>query len=88
MPPDLPDIYQQLLSPDIRSAMATAGMLLHWIASDPARLRAFGDAMEGCPGALPNELIAAHLAAVHAVIEPGCRFPADQFPENPHAHTH
>lgn len=64
-----------LLSPSIESSLATAGVGLHWIASDPARLAAFAEAVSHCPGDIPVEVCLAHLSAVHDVLDPACPHP-------------
>jgi len=65
-----------LLDPDLGEALAAAGCLLHWVASDSARVAQFAADMEHCPGDLPPALMDRYLAAVHRVLEPGCPYPA------------
>lgn len=72
-PADLPD-------PDTVAARAMAGMVLHYIASDPERALAFarwihphGPGCEGVEGVAAE--IPAYFAKCHAIIEPGCRIP-------------
>lgn len=56
-------------------ARATTGMLIHWLASDPASLARFAAWMEHCPGDLPPDLVLRALAVVHSTIEPFCDWP-------------
>lgn len=68
--------HAHLPEPGIEDALATAGMLVHYVASDPARREAFTRWIEHCPGDLDDDQVTGYLAKVHALLEPGCAIPA------------
>lgn len=70
----------ELPDPGADQALATAGMLIHHVASDPARREAFARWIEHCPGDVDDATLIAYLEKVHAVLEPGCDIPATTDP--------
>jgi hypothetical protein len=62
--------------PDMKQALATAGMLIHFVASDPPTLEAFRVWVEHHAGDLDTAQVAGYLAGTHALLSPTCEDPA------------
>jgi hypothetical protein len=61
--------------PGDEQARATAGCLLHWVASSRGLMRLFAEAIEHHPGDLDDDVMLAYLTATHEVIEYECNLP-------------
>jgi hypothetical protein len=62
--------------PDMEQARSTAGVLCHFIASDPAMTEAFRSWVEHHPGDLTTADVTSYLSGVHDLISPECTTPA------------
>ena len=62
--------------PDLDAAHATAGMLCHFIASDPALTEIFRRWIEHHDGDLTADMVAWYLGECHDLLSPGCPDPA------------
>ena len=58
--------------PDSDQALATAGMLCHFVASDPAMTETFRVWIEHHPGDLDAAQVVSYLCAVHDLLSPEC----------------
>lgn len=58
--------------PDLDAARATAGMVFHFIASDPAVTELFRRWIEHHPGDLTAEVVIWYLGECHDLISPTC----------------
>jgi hypothetical protein len=63
---------EQLLHPDVHDALANAGMILHFCASQPDVPERFARYMEHGGGDLDPEFVARWMKATHDVLSPGC----------------
>jgi hypothetical protein len=61
--------------PDLDGALVTAGVALHFIASDPEITERFARYVEHCPGDLDVETVIWYLGLVHDLIAPECLEP-------------
>lgn len=61
--------------PDLDAAGATAGMLCHFIASDPALTEHFRRWIEHHAGDLTADMVVWYLGEVHDRLSPGCPEP-------------
>lgn len=66
----------ELPPPDLAQAHATAGVLCHFVASDPGMTEAFRAWVEHHPGDLTADQVVDYLTQVHDLIEPHCELPA------------
>jgi hypothetical protein len=66
----------ELPPPDYDEALATGGVLCHFVASYPALTETFRAWVEHHPGDLTNEQVVAYLSAVHDLLVPDCDVPA------------
>jgi|SRR5215831_6685085 len=62
----------ELRHPGVDQALATAGMLIHWVTSRPELVTAFRTWIEHCPDGLTDADVTAALEGTHATLEPGC----------------
>jgi hypothetical protein len=62
--------------PALADALTTAGMLCHFVASDPALTEAFRAWIEHHPGDLDAGQVTWYLGAVHDLLSPDCETPA------------
>jgi hypothetical protein len=62
--------------PDHDAALATAGVLCHFVASDPVVTETFRGWVEHHPGDLTGEQVVGYLVAVHDLLAPTCEIPA------------
>jgi hypothetical protein len=62
--------------PDRDEALATGGVLCHFVASDPATTEAFRAWIEHHPGDLDAPQVVAYLDQVHDLLAPECDLPA------------
>jgi hypothetical protein len=62
--------------PDFADALTAAGVLCHFVASDPVATEAFRVWIEHCPGDLDAETVTGYLTAVHDLLVPDCDTPA------------
>jgi hypothetical protein len=72
-------VTAELPPPDLDAALATAGMLCHFVASDPAMTETFRAWIEHHPGDLSAGQVSDYLAAVHDLLSPGCEPAAHDF---------
>lgn len=68
----------QLPPPSRSDALATAGCLLHFVASSDDLLDQFRAWIEHCPGDLDNGQLREYLDGCHDQLEPGCASPAHE----------
>lgn len=78
-----PDETPVLPAPDMDKALATVGVLCHFIASSTELTEQFRAWVEYHPGDLTAEDVTWYLSYVHDLIAPGCDTPAtvDLMPE-------
>ena len=62
--------------PDYDAALATGGVLCHFVASDPAMTEAFRAWVEHHPGDLDAAMVVQYLGEVHDILAPSCQAPA------------
>lgn len=62
--------------PTEEAARATAGMLCHYIASDPAQTELFRRWIEHHDGDLTADMVVWYLGLAHDLVSPGCPDPA------------
>jgi hypothetical protein len=65
-----------LPDPEIEDALATGGVLCHYVASDPAAAERFARWIEHCPGDLDAAAVIGYLSKVHDLLQPVCSSPA------------
>lgn len=65
-----------LAQPDESDALATAGTLCHFIASDPTLTELFRVWIEHHPGDLTTQQVLWYLGQVHDLVSPLCDLPA------------
>ena len=67
-----------LPEPDLDNALATAGVLCHFIASHPAMAEVFARWVEHCPGDLDPADVSRYLSQVHDLLQPDCGIQATE----------
>jgi hypothetical protein len=65
---------------EIQDALATAGMLVHWVTSDPELIMKFAAYIEISPGQLDGATVHDYLVHAHSVLNPGCDEPMTPWP--------
>ena len=59
----------------VDGALATAGVLIHWLATDAEALTRFRHWTEHCPDGLTDDDVRGVLADTHDLLSPGCPDP-------------
>jgi hypothetical protein len=69
-------VTAELPPPDYDDALATGGVLCHFVASDDAMIETFRAWVEHHPGDLSAEQVVRYLSDVHDLLAPECEQPA------------
>jgi hypothetical protein len=72
-----PDNAEHLPAPDRDAAMATAGVLFHFIGGSKELRERLARWMEHHEGDLDEQIVLWYLTECHALLEPGCTEPMD-----------
>jgi hypothetical protein len=73
-----PDNAEGLPAPDREAAMATAGVLFHFVAGSTELRERLAKWMEHHEGDLDEQIVLWYLTECHALVEPDCGLPMDE----------